>query len=121
VTRVRVPGEDAPGSIAGNDRVIWISNRDSHTVSRLDPETNRVVATIPVDGGPVIPAVASDGTVFVPNSQAGSLSRIDPASNSVVETIPMGGNPVIVRSAFGDLWVGAYGGGGRHLWRLRIG
>ena len=46
---------------------IWVSNNGSNTVSRIDPKTRKVVATIQVGQGPENAAVATDGTVFVPN------------------------------------------------------
>ena len=35
---------------------------------------------------------------------------IDPATNAVIDTVTIGGKPFVVRSAFGALWAGDFGG-----------
>jgi len=35
---------------------------------------------------------------------------IDPATNTVTDTVTIGGKPFVVRSAFGSLWAGDFGG-----------
>ena len=66
-------------------------------VSRIDPQTNGVVATIPVGRGPLGVAVGA-GAVWVanhggdefPSGGQGTLSKIDPHRNEVVRTISIG-------------------------------
>lgn len=87
-------------------------------MARIDPATNRVVATIRVGTAPGNPAVAPDGTVFVPNTRSNTVSRIDPATNKVVNTIPVGTGPFPAAEAFGDIWVPSYGG--EDVWRIHV-
>jgi YVTN family beta-propeller protein len=94
---------------------LWVANRTSNTVTRLD---HGVVATIPVGNAPGWPAVASDGTIFVPNNGDNTVSRIDPATNSVIETIRVGAGPLVMRAAFGDLWLAHLRGA--TVWRFRV-
>jgi YVTN family beta-propeller protein len=99
----------APRSVAVTPQAVWVSNSADGTVSRIDPATRKVVATIPVGQTPENPAVASDGTVFVPNVFDGTVSRIDPATNKVIDTIPVDAKPFPAAFAFGDVWVPSYG------------
>jgi YVTN family beta-propeller protein len=98
---------------------VWVSNRLSNTVSRIDPRTRKVVARVRVGVQPENPAVAPDGTVFVPNLGSNTVSRIDPATNKVIETIPVGTMPFPAAGAFGDIWVPS--AGGTDVYRLHIG
>ena len=108
-----------PRSVAVSPTAVWVSNALDQTVSRIDPATRTVVATIPIPGNPENPAVADDGTVFVPSVFADTVSRIDPATNSVVDTIAVGPKPFPAASAFGDIWVPTYGG--QEVYRIHVG
>jgi YVTN family beta-propeller protein len=83
---IDVPGEIS--AVAMGEDSVWVVAGDS--VSRIDPQTNRVVATIAVKKGPNGAAVGY-GSVWVTSAgeDAGTLSRIDPATSSVVATIPV--------------------------------
>jgi YVTN family beta-propeller protein len=71
-----------PTEVALGNGAIWVSNTDDGTVSRIDPSTNEVVATVSVSGEPADLAIAGDGTVWVANPGLGAIQRIDPASNA---------------------------------------
>jgi YVTN family beta-propeller protein len=101
------------------ERDVWVANRLSGTVARLDARSGRIKAKIKVGRAPSNPAVASDGTVFVPNAQSGTVSRIDPARNKVVQTIKVGGRPFPAAFAFGDIWVPDTGG--TKVFRIHVG
>src|SRR5438876_9866762 len=77
-----------PGScgeaVAGNGAV-WVARVSDNTVLRIDPQTNSVIATIPVGPQPEGIAV-TPGAVWVVNKGGPSVSRIDPATNQVVAT-----------------------------------
>ena len=68
---------------------VWVSNLKDDTVVRVDPETFKVVATIPVGREPK-EIVAALGSVWVVNSKSNSVTRIDPRTNRVV------GSPIAV-------------------------
>jgi YVTN family beta-propeller protein len=53
-----------PSGIAVGFGSVWVANRDSGTVSRIEPEANRVVATIRV-GRDVAPIAVGDRRVWV--------------------------------------------------------
>ncbi|HEV2711666.1 MAG TPA: YncE family protein, partial [Gaiellaceae bacterium] len=111
-------GGDGPASIEVSAGSVWVANRNSNTVTRLDPQTNQVLASVPVGGMPGWHAVAPDETIFVPNNSDNTVSRIDPESNSVIQTIRVGAGPLVVRPAFGDLWLGHLRGSS--VWRFRV-
>jgi len=69
---------------------VWIGNKPTHTVTRLDPKTNTVVATVAVGKLPCSGLAGGFGSVWVPNCGDKTLSRIDLATNKVVATIPLG-------------------------------
>jgi YVTN family beta-propeller protein len=117
VTWIRVGS--TPRSVAASSSAIWVSNHLSNTVSRINPKTRKVVATIRVGKQPENAAIADDGTVFVPNLGSNTVSRIDPATNTVVDTIPVGTKPFPAASAFGDIWVPS--AGGTDVYRVHIG
>lgn len=117
VSSVRVGS--GPRSVAVSPTAVWVSNALDGTVSRIDPATRKVVATIAVGQNPGNAAVAADGTVFVPNALDGTVSRIDPATNRVIDTIAVGARPFPIAVAFGDVWVPMYGG--TEVYRIHIG
>jgi len=69
---------------------VWIGNNPTNTITRLDPKTNQVVATIPVGKLPCSGLAGGFGSVWVPNCADKTLSRVDVATNKVVATIPLG-------------------------------
>jgi len=68
------------------------------------------VSTVTVGSGPSDGVRGPDGLEWIPNVADGTISRIDPATDKVVDTITVGGRPFVVRSAFGDIWIGDFGG-----------
>jgi DNA-binding beta-propeller fold protein YncE len=58
-----VPGGD-PVAVAAGEGGIWVANRETQTVTRIDPRSDRVVATIPIHNPPLAIA-AGAGRVWV--------------------------------------------------------
>jgi YVTN family beta-propeller protein len=53
---------------------IWVTNNDSNTVSKIDPSTNTVTATVTGLSNPL--GVAFDGTnIWVANYGSGTVSK----------------------------------------------
>ena len=79
-------------------------NRGDHSVTRIDPATNKVVATIPVGHGIGDGDIAvGAGSVWL-SAPGTPLVRIDPRSNRAVQRFTgEGGGAVAV--AFGSVWV----------------
>ena len=55
---------DFPSWIAVGSGSVWVSNTSDGTVSRIDPASGRVVATIPVGPNPGA-IVVGEGSVWV--------------------------------------------------------
>ena len=93
----------APGAVAVEGSSVWVANSGGGTVSRIDPATNRVIATIKVGGRPTH-LTAQSGALWVTTPH--SLQWIDPATNQVVQTLPLPAGPGDAALAFdGSLWV----------------
>jgi YVTN family beta-propeller protein len=79
-------------AIAVGARAVWVANTIDATVSRIDPETSGVTATIGVGEAPSGVA-ADEEAVWVSSEFGESLARIDPETNDVAESIPLGARP----------------------------
>jgi YVTN family beta-propeller protein len=86
VARIKV---SVPEAAAAGDGGVWLAYPGQDMVSRIDPATNKIRATIHVGPQPVGIAV-SPGAVWVVNAGGPSISRIDPVTNRVVATIRVG-------------------------------
>ena len=100
-----LPG--VPDWLAIDDHV-WVSNSPKHTVHRLDPKTNTVVATIEVGRHPCSGLAAGFGSLWVPNcgdrdtKDGKSLMRVSLKDGKVEATLP-----IAVPDSEGGLAVGA--------------
>ena len=115
VTTVHI-GHGSELCVDVHDDGVWVSDDVAGTVTRIDPKTYAIVATTKVGRGPADGARGPDGLEWIPNLTDGTISRIDPATNDVVDTVSVGPSPFVVRSAFGDMWVGEFQG--TQLWRI---
>jgi len=82
-----IPG--APDWIA-IDESVWVSNEPKHTVARLDPKTNKVLAMIPVGKEPCSGLAVGFGSLWVPLCGDKALARVDLKDGKVTATIPIG-------------------------------
>ena len=74
------------------------------SIQRIDPKTNKLVATISAPVGLGALAVAG-GSVWAASDEKSTISRIDPEQNAVVQKIQGLGNPTKIAYAAGSLWV----------------
>jgi YVTN family beta-propeller protein len=81
-------------------------------VARIDPASNSIVATIPIqDSGSFV--AFGGGAVWVTNYGTegladGMLTRIDPATNGVTASVTVGSGPGRLAYAGGSVWIGLY-------------
>ncbi|HTU30694.1 MAG TPA: ABC transporter substrate-binding protein [Solirubrobacteraceae bacterium] len=75
-----------------------------NTVAAIDPQSDRVVAAVPVGAEPGAIAFGS-GSLWVANSQSGTISRIDPVRRRTVATIPLGRPATGLAAGGGLIWV----------------
>ncbi|HEX6438876.1 MAG TPA: cytochrome D1 domain-containing protein [Candidatus Binatia bacterium] len=82
------PASAAPAAKA------YVANFTDNTVSVIDTESAKVIATIPVAAGPHGMAITGDGrTLYVSGDRSSSLNVIDTAVDRVVKTIDIGKTP----------------------------
>lgn len=85
VERIRVPA--GPGWLGIGYGSVWLSKSESKLVLRIDPRTDRVVATIPVGSDPELGIGIGLGSVWIADPKDHSLTQIDPKSNRVTRTL----------------------------------
>lgn len=114
----------SPTALALGEGALWVTSRfvsfssaslhphvrppQPGTLSRIDPATNAVVATIRVGIDPFGVATA-DGAVWVANRTGFSVSRIDPGKNHVVATISVGNRAMGIAAGNGAVWLSVAG------------
>jgi virginiamycin B lyase len=85
----------SPVSIATTPGAVWVVLHHEWAVVRIDPATNKVVATVPIGSGAPEDGpqgiTASNGMVYVggndPSTGKLFLKRIDPATNAVTPVV----------------------------------
>jgi streptogramin lyase len=83
----------------------WVAGQGA--LLRIDPQTNRVAATIPTPVSGESASIAfGQGAVWVTSGQAnGVVYRVDPAANRVTATIGVPGGAFGIVVAVGTVWV----------------
>jgi len=120
-----IPVGDNPVAIAVGHGSIWVQNDIDGTVSRIDPATNAVVATIPIatpldpaapleytlvgerESGPDLAVDATSVWATKPEEQA--VVQVDPQTNAVVATIALEADPMSIAVDGSSLWVALFG------------
>jgi streptogramin lyase len=102
---------DVKGVAAGEGGV-WVGSRATSAVTRLDPDTRRKVAEIPVARDPLVASGLSDiavgaGSVWAVNRVDRTVVRIDPHTNKIVARIQLPGDtaPRSIDVAGNAVWV----------------
>jgi len=100
-------------AVAASDDAVWVLTNDRRLV-RIDPTTNRIVATIalPDSEWPEATVALGDGAVWVTvaspstttNPELDSLLRIDPATNTIAARIHVGHSPEGIAVTPGAIW-----------------
>jgi streptogramin lyase len=96
----------SPTAIAGDESGIWVVSSGEHTVTRIDPASNLVVAILPFEDAPGDVALGA-GAVWVSHPGAGAVSRLDPATNEVVARVELGDGlePLFLAADAVSVWV----------------
>jgi YVTN family beta-propeller protein len=78
----------------GDRRHVLVSNRVANTISQIDLQSLKVVATMAAPGGPDCMDVSKDGKLlYVTSRWAKKLTVIDLATRKVVQQVPVGASP----------------------------
>ena len=108
-----IPTDASAGGVAFGAGLLWVTNSDAATISKIDPQYDRPVQSIAVRhqiGFPVGALAVGLDAVWVINS-AGTVSRLDPANGMVVATIVVGEDPTAIAIGAGAVWVANHGDG----------
>ncbi|GEN98575.1 hypothetical protein NSE01_04080 [Novosphingobium sediminis] len=89
---------------------VWIGSEASGKIARIDPATNKVVASIPVTPGSWYLTFGL-GALWAVSGKEQVLSRIDPATNTVTGTVALGKTPGFLVAGEGAVWVQEQGDG----------
>jgi DNA-binding beta-propeller fold protein YncE len=90
--------------IAANDTAVWAHVQDTQKVVRIDPKSNKIVATIQVGKG--LGGVAiGDGAIWVLCREDPSVWRINPLTNKVVTKIPLPNSAAAITVTPGEVWI----------------
>ena len=89
---------------------IWVASDAKGVIARVDPVTNRVIASIPVDPGTYYLAFGL-GSLWAVSSERQSIQRIDPRTNTVVKSTALGKEPGFLAAGAGAVWVQEQGDG----------
>ena len=91
-------------AVAVGEGAVWVANGNSEVV-RVDPETNRAVATIQVGNDPSAIATG-DSAVWVADSVDNTATRIDASdANAVTAVVPVGRGPAGIAVGANGVWV----------------
>jgi streptogramin lyase len=107
--------------IALGEGAVWALrvHRGRDILFRIDPDSNRIVARIPVGPPTASPPTGTvtvgDGFVWTGNSDA-SVSKVDPETNTLVATYRLNSQPQNLSFGFGSLWVDSYDAS--QVWRI---
>jgi YVTN family beta-propeller protein len=86
---------------------VWVGDTTSNVVYRIDPQTNRVIATIaaPESATTCGDLTADAVAVWVASGCDGTMVwRIDPATNTAAPSAVLSTSPGSVRAGFGSIW-----------------
>jgi YVTN family beta-propeller protein len=76
-----------------------------NSVAMIDPDSNKVVDSVPNVGGRPQAITFGMGSVWVANYDERTLTRIDPNSPDMVQRIPLGATPTGIAVGFGSIWI----------------
>jgi virginiamycin B lyase len=101
----RIRNCDLPKAVATSKGAVWAGRGDTKSLVRIDPATNRIVATVPVGVEPWYIA-ASDSAVWLSDWRSNTVVRVDPSTNTVVATVTdLAAGPTGLAIAPGAVWV----------------
>lgn len=89
---------------------VWVASDDKGVIARVDPASNSVMASVPVDSGSYYLAFGL-GSLWAVSAVRQSIQKIDPATNSVVARTGLGRQPGFLAAGEGAVWVQEQGDG----------
>jgi virginiamycin B lyase len=94
---------NSEGGITVGAGSIWLMTNAAGVLSRIDPISNTVVASISTPAGSFCPLFA-DGFVWITSTENSVLTKVDPSTNKIVAQIPVGKNPRFLTHGADSIW-----------------
>jgi class 3 adenylate cyclase/DNA-binding beta-propeller fold protein YncE len=94
-------------AIAVGEGGVWVASNTTSTVTRIDPDTRRVLKAIPTSssGGGLGTVAIGAGAVWAANWVAKEVVRIDPRTNTAVARIELPVEPRQIAIEGDEIWV----------------
>lgn len=89
---------------------VWVASDKTGIVSRIDPATNKVIASVTVSPGSCYLAFG-EGALWVVSAGSQTVQKVDPATNTAVTTTKLGTAPGFLAAGEGGVWVQEQGDG----------
>jgi DNA-binding beta-propeller fold protein YncE len=89
---------------------VWVVSDAKGVVARVNPRTDRVVASVKVDPNTTYMAFGL-GSLWAVSLPERSISKVDPRTNSVVKRTALGRDPGFLAAGEGAVWVQEQGDG----------
>jgi YVTN family beta-propeller protein len=107
--RIKVP--PGPAWLETGFGSLWVTQINSTEVLRIDPDTNKVIATIRVGSKPELGTGMGLGYVRIADTKDKSIERIDPNTNQVAATVNVGVRGEGTGLSIGEnyVWISAEG------------
>ena len=94
----------ASPAMAANEDSVWLLSDDKTTLSRIDPQDNRVVSELRLPQG-CRSLLLAEGSLWVTSPNDQKLLRINPRTNLVEQRIEVLGKPIATAAGAGSIWV----------------
>jgi DNA-binding beta-propeller fold protein YncE len=101
---VAVPVSAHRQSVAASADSLWVLSDEKTTLSRIDPDTNKVVAEIRLPAA-CNSILFADNALWVTCPKDSKVFRIDPNTNVVVNRIDVPGQPISLAFGEATVWV----------------
>ncbi len=79
----------SPDWVGIDTHAVWISNKAKNSITRIDPGSNQIVATVAVSNQPCAGLAVGFGSVWVPSCQDHCVDRVDTVANTVIARVPL--------------------------------
>jgi Tol biopolymer transport system component len=96
-----------PTQIVESGGSLWVASSDK-TLSRINPKSRKVVATVELPSIPTGLAAGELGSVWVATGLSNAILQIDPQTNGIFKTVRLGdccSGPSVVAADGDSLWV----------------
>ena len=109
IQRIAVGKATGVRTLVADGQALWLMSTNDGVLYRIDPRTDRVVATHDVGTG-YEGMAAGDGLVWLAGYGPPRVVAVDQDTGAVVHEINLDGDPWGVTLAFGAAWIGGAGG-----------